>query len=341
MGKNDNQSALLRQWELLRLIPTHGDGITVLEMTDALNERGFQINKRQVLRDMGQVAEVFPIDKNDDKDPYLWKWAPGASIDLPGLSVADALSLQLVEKTLKPLFPHSMLQGLETRFKQAEKQLAVLSKDNRKARWASKVRVVTPTQPLIPPSIDLKVLEIVQDALLADLQVDVEYVNRTGVNKQHSLNPLALVSRGALTYLIATTLDYDDVRLFALHRIRHATRTTQPIKRPANFNLDEYIQTGGLQFGNGKTIQLVAWVGEDLARILEETPLSKDQKLILEGDMMKLTATVDDSWQLVWWIMSFGDEIEVTSPDALRKNIAARLSTAAAQYEGESSPFGQ
>lgn len=335
MGRSDNQSALLRQWELLKIIPSHGDGITAAEMTQVLNERGFQIDKRQVERDLGQVSEAFPIDKNDDQKPFLWKWAPGASIDLPGLAVTDALSLQLVEETIKPLFPHSMLKGLEARFKQAGKQLAVLSKDNRKARWASKVRVVSPTQPLIPPSIDLKVLEVVQDALLADLQVDVEYVNRTGVNKQHNLHPLALVSRGALTYLIATTNDYEDVRLFALHRIRHATRTTQPIKRPDNFDLDEYIQAGGLQFGNGKTIQLIAWVGYDLARILEETPLSKDQELVWDRDMMKLTATVADSWQLIWWIMSYGDEMEVISPVTLRRNIAARFSSALAQYDDE------
>lgn len=335
MGRNNNQSALLRQWELLKLIPSHGNGITSAEMTLALNDRGFQIDKRQVERDLVQVAEAFPIDKNDDQKPFLWKWAPGASVNLPGLAVTDALSLHLVEETLKQLLPLSMLQGLEARFKQAEKQLAILGKENRKARWASKVRVVSPTQPLIPPSIDLKVLEVVQDMLLADLQVDVEYVNRAGVKKQHRLNPLAMVSRGPMTYLIASAPEYEDVRLFAMHRIRHAVRTTLSVVPHADFDLDEYIQAGGLQFGNGKTIRLVAWVGDDLAQVLTETPLSKDQTLVPEGDMIKLTATVADSWQLAWWIMSYGDGIEVTSPVALRKSIAARLSDAAAQYEGE------
>lgn len=333
MGRNDNQSALLRQWELLKLIPTHGDGITAAEVTQALNERGFQIDKRQVLRDLGQLSEAFPIEKNDDKKLFLWKWVQGASIDLPGLAVTDALSLQLVEETLKPLLPLSMLKGLETRFKQAEKQLAVLSKDNRKARWASKVRVVSPTLPLIPPVIDLKVLEIVQDALLADLQVDVEYVNRERVSKQLRLHPLAMVTRGASSYLIATAPEYDEVRLFALHRISNAMRTTEPVKRPANFDLDEYIQTGGLQFGNGKSLRLVAWVGDDLARILEETPMSMDQKLTAEGDAVKLTATVQDSWQLSWWIMSYGDSIEVVSPAPYRRKISKLLASAAAQYD--------
>lgn len=335
MGRNDNQSALLRQWELLKLIPTHGNGITSADMTLALNERGFQIEKRQVERDLDQVSEAFPIEKNDDKKPYLWKWYKGASIDLPGLTVTDALSMQLVEETIRPLLPVSMLQGLETRFMQAEKQLALLSKDNRKAKWASKVRVVSPTLPLLPPVVDVKVLEVVQDALLADLQVDVEYVNRERVSKQLRLHPLAMVSRGSLTYLIATAANLEETRLFAVHRIRQAMRTNEPAKRPVNFDLDEYIQTGGMQFGNGKAFRLVAWIRDDLARVLEETPISKDQKLITEDDKVKLTATVVDSWQLSWWIMSYGDNIEVVSPVAYRRRIAELLSNAAAQYAND------
>jgi len=335
MGRNDNQSALLRQWELLKLIPSHGDGITAAEMTAALNERGFQIDKRQVERDMSLVAEAFPIEKNDDRKPFLWKWVKGASIDLPGLTVTDSLSLQLVEETLRPLLPLSMLKGLETRFMQAEKQLAALSKDNRNARWASKVRSVSPTFPLITPAIDQKVLETVQDALLADLQVDVEYVNREKKSKQLRLHPLAMVCRGAVTYLIAAAKEYEEVRLFAVHRIRHATRTNETVKRPANFDLDEYIQSGGLQFGNGKTIHLSAWLDQGLANTLNETPLAKDQKLVAEGDLVKLTATVTDSWQLSWWIMSYGDSIEVISPVAYRRKIASLLANAAAQYADE------
>lgn len=333
MGRNDNQSALLRQWELLKLIPSHGDGITSAEVTRALNERGFQIDKRQVERDLGQVSESFQIERNDDKKPFLWKWVRGASMDLPGLTVTDSLSLQLVEESLRPLLPASMLNGLETRFRQAEKTLAVLSKDNRKARWASKVRSVSATLPLIPPAIDLKVLETVQDALLADLQVDVEYTSRDRKSKQTRLHPLAMVCRGAVTYLVATAKEYEEVRLFAVHRIHEATRTNEPVKRPANFDLDEYIQAGGFQFGNGKTLHLSAWIHQDLANILEETPLSKDQKIVPEGELQKLTATVTDSWQLSWWIMSWGDSIEVIAPVTYRRKIASRLANAAAQYE--------
>jgi len=243
----------------------------------------------------------------------------------------------LVEDTIKPLLPVSMLEGLEARFRQAEKQLAALSKENRRAKWANKVRTVSPTLPLIPPVIDSTVLATVQEALLADLQIDVDYhAIAYEDGKQKRLHPLAMVTRGAVTYLIATALENDDVRLYAMHRIHKATSTGEAVKRPADFDLDEYIRAGGMQFGNGKTIRVSANISPFLARILEETPLSNDQKLKSEGDQVKLTATVADTWQLTWWLMSYGDNIEVTAPVALRKKISGSLADAAAQYANES-----
>jgi predicted DNA-binding transcriptional regulator YafY len=336
MSHNDKQSVVLRQWELLKLLPSAGTGKTATELTNALNDAGFNISKRQVERDLNELLEAFVLDRDDRSIPHGWKWMKGASADLPGMTVSEALSLSLVEDTIKKLMPISMLEGLEPRFRQAEKQLIALSKENRKAKWASKVRSVSPTMPFVSPVIDSELLETVQEALLSDIQIEVDY---QGMNdeesKQLSLSPLALVNRGAVSYLIATAYEYEDVRLYAMHRILKATKTNDTVKRPASFDLDEYILAGGLHFGNGKTIRLSAWLSQWLAKILEETPLSADQQLKVSGEKTKLTATVSDSWQLTWWLMSQGTGIEVTAPVALRKRVGEQLAEAAAQYTNQ------
>lgn len=333
MPSKDKKSVLLRQWELLRLLPSTGDGKSALELKNELAENGYDISKRQVERDLNELLEVFYLDINNDNTPQRWKWLKGSSVDLPGMTISDALSLHLVEETLKKLLPVSMCEGLESRFKQAEKQLIALGKENRKAKWASKVRTVSPTMPLIPPVINSEVLAVVQEALLDDVQIDMDYVTRDGRENKYRLNPLAIVNRGAVVYLIATTIEKEGVRLFALHRIRHAERTYEAARRPANFDVDEYINSGELHFGNGKEIKISAWIDDELARTLNETPLSIDQKLIVGGEYVKLTATVSDTWQLTWWLMSQGNSIEVTAPVSLRKKIGGLLRDAAAQYE--------
>jgi hypothetical protein len=111
-----------------------------------------------------------------------------------------------------------------------------------------------------------------------------------------------------------------------------ATKLEEPSVRPDNFNLDNYINSGALQFGGGKTIRFKAHVADWLAKYLTETPLSADQKLVTDADKIKLTATISDSWQLKWWILSQSSGIEVLSPVALRTDIANTLQQAAAIY---------
>ena len=146
------------------------------------------------------------------------------------------------------------------------------------------------------------------------------------------LHPLGLVQRGPVAYLVARALDYLDVWIYAVHRIKEATRTSEPVARPEGFSLDGYVKEGRLQFGNGDTLRLVVLVSSEVAAYLAETPLAEDQHLTTKGERTKLTATVLDSWQLSWWILSHGPEIEVLKPVRLRKQIAASLREAASLY---------
>jgi predicted DNA-binding transcriptional regulator YafY len=337
MPRNDKKSVLLRQWELLKLLPSRGPGATASALTEALNEAGYNISKRQVERDLNELMEVFTLDKDDRDIQYGWKWLHGASVDLPGMTISEALSLHMVENALKALMPVSMLEGLEARFSQAEKQLIALGKENRNVKWASKVRSVSPTMPFVPPVINSDMLATVHEALLSDVQIDVDYQAMSDEkSKPIRLSPLALVNRGAVSYLIATAYEYEEVRLYAMHRIRKATKTTDAIKRPPKFDLDEYIQAGNLHFGKGEPIRLNAWVlSKNLEKILEETPLSKDQKLTAKDDKVKLTATVADTDQLSWWLLSQASNIEVTAPVALRKKIGRLLAEAAKLYSNQ------
>lgn len=333
MPSNDKPSVIRRQWELMKLLPSAGTGRSALELTTLLNDAGYNISKRQVERDLNDLMEAFSLDHDEEAMPRGWRWQKGASANLPAMTLSEALSLRMVEDTLKSIMPVSMLDGLESRFTQARADLAKLGKENRKAKWAGKVRLVSPTMPMIPPVIDSGVLVNVQEALLADEQIEVAYQSvNTEKTKTIQLSPLAMVIRGSVSYLVATAFEYENVRLFAMHRISKVTRSVRSVNRPIDFNLDEYIQSGELHFGNGESVKLSAWVTSNLANILTESPLSEDQKLTGSGERMKLTATVADTWQLQWWILSHGANIEVVAPASLRKKISGMLSDAATQY---------
>jgi len=333
MTTTSSHGTMARHWELLKNLPSRGAGKTAKELTDCLMTAGYDVSKRQVERDLLELSTIFPLYCNDSGKPYGWRWADNASMDLPGLTVADALSLKLVEASLQPLLPPSITAALMPRFREAEKKLAALETANVNARWTHKVRSVCPGLTLAKAFVEPSVLEAVQESLLFNEQVEIDYL--AGNGKETSsliLHPLALVTRGPATYLVASAFDYTDVRRYAMHRIVSAKRLHLEAVRPQDFNIDAYLRAGGMQFGEGLPIQLEARVSESLALILRETPLAENQLLSEESGRFRLEATCLDSWQLRWWVLSQANQIEIVHPVELREEILASLKAAVALY---------
>lgn len=332
MPFNKTRNTLARQWELLKLLPTRGAGKSAKEISDDLAEAGFSVSKRQVERDLIDLQEVFGLECNDGSIPYGWRWGV-APIELPGVTLAEALSLQIVEETLKPLLPTSVLRTLQPRFEQAKVKLAALAEQNPAAAWAGKVMSVPPTLPMLPPMVDEDLLELIQTALLNGEQIEATYQGFSDEPKALQLHPLGLVVRGAVTYLVATAFDYTDVRLYALHRFLSVGRTYETSKCPKGFKLSQYVDEGALQFGNGQILKLVAMIDEVLAKHLTETPLSATQKIKPLDGVFELSASVVDSWQLHWWILSQGAAIKVLMPVALKERVRDAHRAALKNYD--------
>jgi predicted DNA-binding transcriptional regulator YafY len=333
MPAANTRSTLSRQWELLKILPSRTRGKTANQLCAELGELGYKISKRTVERDLQELSQVFPLQCDDKGAPYVWSWTPGASSELPGVTLSEAMTLQMVESGMRPLLPSGILKSLEPRFTQARKKLDALSEKVPAARWIDKIATVPPELNLIAPEINDELLELIQQALLADQQITATYfAAHTNKIRNFVLNPLALILRGNITYLAATVEPYTDVRLFAVHRFKQVEPLVTPCNRPADFDLKSYIDSGAMQFSQGEMIQLRARINSDLVKLLSETPISTDMQIKSVGEGHELTASVLDSWQLHWWVLSQADGIEVLEPHKLRAEIGRKLQTANALY---------
>lgn len=327
MPNNATRFTIARQWELLKLLPSRLPGLTSTQLQQALAEAGHKTSKRTVERDLNELSTLFPLQCNDKGMPYGWYWQPEQSAALPGVTLGEALTLQLVEHSIRPLVPRCMLKSLEPRFNEAHQKLKSLARSKGAASWVEKVASVQPSLQLLAPDIPLESLEQIQQALLEERQVQVRYRSlQKGKTGWLELNPLGLVQRGLVTYLVATAVPYSDVRLYALHRCLEANVLEPPCQVPEGFSLTGYIDSGALQFGGPRTIQMVAWVDAALSQRLEETPLSDDMALHsqVRGGAL-LTATVKDSWELMWWLLSQAGSIYIQEPASLRSAMLERL----------------
>jgi predicted DNA-binding transcriptional regulator YafY len=338
MPANSADGAIARQWEMLKIIPSaRSPGMKPSEFQNELNERGYEVSLRTVQRDLKALAEVFDIDCEDgEKNETLWRWQSGAKLDIQSLELTDALTLRLIETSLRPLLPASVLKALEPRLQNAADKLDAVNSRNAVSGWANKVASVLPMVPFIPPKIDAAVLDTVQDCLLKDFVITCRYRSVAAEKpKELKLHPLGLVQRGPVTYLIATAFHYEEPRPFALHRMSAVQNTYETVKRPKGFSLKQFIDDGGMGFGEATPINLVARISPMLARELEETKLSANQKIRADGDWFRIEATVQDTWQLRWWLLSKAVDLTILEPAELRSIILEHLEAALEAYRTE------
>jgi predicted DNA-binding transcriptional regulator YafY len=322
---------------MLRSIPRAPAKVTVVTLLAKLAAAGFKTTKRTVQRELNTLSNVFPLASDDRSIPYGWNWAPDApAFDLPAMDATTALSLRMIEQFLPSLMPPPVWATLEPQFRRAKKLLKSYGPEGLD-RWTSVVRVVPREMPLLPPKVDGDAVRVIYQALLDARRVEVRYAPRSpeGGEKTYLANPLGIVARGSVSYLVCTFWNYTDIRQLALHRVQSAMVTEVAATRPDGFELDQYIDGGAFEYPIGPAIKMEILFDRDAASHLYETPLSEDQVIEdLDSKRVIVTATVKDTQQLVWWLLGFGSLIEVRAPASLRKRIQDDLAAATDLYSG-------
>jgi len=308
--------ALLRHWAMLRLIPRHPRRIDTGRIRDELERQGYDITLRSIQRDLNKLSAVLPLCSDQSK-PQGWWWQADADLlEIPGLDPQAALVFKMAEQHLKQVLPASTLDSLRPWFRAANGVLDALP--DGVGGWVDKVRILPSGPPLIPPSINPDVQSAIYQGLFENRRMALSYKPRGAVAaKAYEINPMAVVQRGHLIYIVCTIRDYSNPMLMLMHRIESATVLDQQATCPVGFNVDAYIAEGELGYRLGPPIKLVADFDPKAAQVFYETPIAADQQLLEGTDgKIRLMATVPDTWQLRAWLRGFGGSISVIEPGA-------------------------
>jgi predicted DNA-binding transcriptional regulator YafY len=308
---------LLRQWAMLRLIPRHPRKIDSASLQRGLHNLGYEINVRTIQRDLNKLSSVLPL-LSDQSKPQGWWWQADADVlDMPGLDPQSALVFKMAEQHLSKTLPSATLESLRPWFKAAN---GVLEKQaGGTEKWLNNVRIIPRGQPLLPPVVDPVVQEVVYRALFESKKLAIRYLaHRAPQPHDFEVNPIALVQRDHLIYIVCTLGESTETRLLVMHRMQSARLLDTLAVVPDDFDLDAYIAAGGLGYQVGSIILLEAELTAAVAAILTETPLSADQALQeLSSGRFHLTASVADTKELRAWLRGFGRNIRIISPDTL------------------------
>lgn len=323
-AKNKTSSTLQRQWTMLRAIPRLPRNISTSELSARLANAGFDVDLRTIQRDLNNLSEVLPL-ASDQSKPQGWGWLPNAGqFDIPGLEPQAALAFHMAEAHLRSVLPATTLKSLRPWFDTAH---AVLDEHgNALAKWPNKIRVLPHGMSQKVPVIRPEVQAAVYQAVLRDSKLSIIYSKNpdgaTIAKQSRSIvSPLALVVRDGAVYLVCVYDGYTDPRQLALHRMQVAELLDDPAQRPKGFSIDGYIAEG--EFGipiNPRPIKLEAEFYKNVAIHLRESPISDDQVIRdVDEDNILLRATVADTLELRLWLKSFGDDVAIRKPSALRQ----------------------
>lgn len=329
------KDTLLRLFALLRLIPTEPQRIATPILLEKLRDRGFSVTLRSIQRDLNRLSIPFSLLCDDSEMPFRWSFTRNAPLQLQDMDAPTALALYLSEHHLHALLPQTVLDQLSPQFRRARNYLQGAG-GNGLADWARRVRAVPNGKTLIPAAVSPEVWAQVSSALLERRQLQVSYRSRSkNAINQLRLHPAGLVSRHAISYLIATVGDYHDLRQFALHRIHKIEVLAEPAEPHSAFDVDDYIASGVFNLREARTeVELVADVHPQIAFLLNETPLSHEQTLsdLPTQDWKRLRAKVPLDRETLWWIFALNDNIRVHAPQVWVDEIRQRLHSMQAFY---------
>ena len=307
--------------ELLKRIPRQHK-VSASELHKQMTDAGWQRDLRTVQRQLDELSQNFDIERDERAKPYGYQWKQQAKgWSLPGLTEKESLLMSLAEQHLRNLLPAEVIKSMAPFFEQARTNLGPhndVRPQSKAARdWLKKVRVVSTTQPLLPPAIPAGVFDAVSMALYNNVWLDVEYSNSAGRQLSAKVMPLGLAQQGPRLYLVCRFEGYDNERSLALHRLVHARASTLPFERPKHFDLQKFDDDGRFGFGDGTKIKLVFRIKKEAGVHLLESPLSEDQRSREVDDGYEITATVTRTEQLKWWLRGFGPAVRVISPKNL------------------------
>ena len=295
--------------ELLRRIPK-GRTVTAPELHQQLADAGYERDMRTIQRQLETLAEFYELDRDDSSKPYRYCWKERArGLSLPSLSTQESLLLMLAEQHLSSLLPAKLMKSMEGFFTQARSQLGDKASTQREREWLQKVRLVSTSQPLLPPKIDPTVFDQVSNALYGNQWLEVDYKNAAGKRTSTRVMPLGLAQQGPRMYLVCRFDGYDNERSLALHRILTARASTLTFERPKGFDLKQYDDDGRFGYGDGERIRLSFHIEKEAGLHLLESPLSANQQVVELESSYEIMATVVDSEMLEWWLRGFGDAV--------------------------------
>jgi predicted DNA-binding transcriptional regulator YafY len=281
--------------------------------------RKLEVSERTILRDMDALSGSGIPVVSERGAGGGWSLLEEYQTHLTGLSPEEIRSL-FVSRTPKLIADLGFKRTSESAWTKLQ---AALPKNTRRHADFARQRLLIDSTGWRSKSELVSSLPTLLDALWRERQVRFVYARVFGEAAERTVDPLGLVARGSVWYLIANR--QSDLRTYRVSRITNIEILEVTARRPNDFDIESYWERSAKEFRE-KLPQyratflakpsIMSWIRYRGWRLEEEKP---------EGDRVRVRLRFDSEEEALQFSVSFGEDAEVVEPVELRYRACERV----------------
>jgi len=326
---------VIRQWSLLRDLESSRS----LTIDDMASRTG--VTTRTIRRDLEALQEAgFPLFDEVRDGKRFWRLEPRAfrRLDDTGFNLAELSALYFTRTLAEGLAATPFQQDVRSAFDKLASALtpgmrqfldrlplAIQAKADPGVRASSH-----PGTPAAGAKPDPKVAQLL-DATLHHRRVQMQYHSfSSNREKGYLVEPQRLVFAQGGLYLLAFVPEYEELRTFAIDRIR-ALSVTEERFEPQVPSEEAFAHSLGVHHGTPEPIAIA--FEPAMGRYIRERIWHPSQTIDERPDgSVVLRLTVSNDWALRSWILGFGPLARVEAPAQLAAQLVDDLERTRARY---------
>jgi proteasome accessory factor B len=148
--------------------------------------------------------------------------------------------------------------------------------------------------------------------------------------------PLRLAFMSRAWYLLGHSKEHGRVRTFKLGRIHTLTVLDEKFDRPTDVDLGEYFGDAWCMIPEGRVHDVHLHFDAKVAGNVAEVQWHHSQHVDWNDDgSIEFRVRVDGLGEITWWVLGYGDQVEVVAPPELRGRVAQTAAAMLARHGGE------
>jgi len=179
-----------------------------------------------------------------------------------------------------------------------------------------------------------EIINQVNEAAIKKRSLEIVYFTMSRKKEtKRKVDPYRIWFFNGTFYLIGFCHMREEIRIFALDRIKMLHQTREYFEVPKEFDLEDFMRPSFGVF-QGEPVKIKVWFAPDISGYIREKAWHETQKIeTLEDGSIIFEAEVAGTEEIKFWIMSWGSKTLILEPESLRDEVRSEVISILEKYD--------